>query len=75
VVVHFLHTEQVVGSNPTVTTINMFNYKLVVNEMSPKETLDKAYGNIPKEVGLHVEFDFFRGFRYYWYKLIRKVTR
>jgi hypothetical protein len=43
--------------------------------MKPKETLEKAYGNIPKEVSLHVDLDIVRGFRYYWYRLIRKVTR
>jgi hypothetical protein len=47
--------------------------------MSSKETLDKAYGNMPKEISS--DFDFFswlpvpRGIKYYWYKLIRKVTR
>lgn len=47
--------------------------------MSQKETIDKAYGGIPKEVPGN--FDFFdqlpgwRGFKYYWYKLIRKITR
>jgi len=45
---------------------------------TPKETLDKAYGNMPKEVGYSFDFDFvpgWRGIKYYWYKLIRKVTR
>jgi hypothetical protein len=43
------------------------------------DTLNKAYGGIPKEVGFN--FDIFSGFpvlrsvKYYWYKLIRKVTR
>ena len=47
--------------------------------MSGKETLDRAYGNIPKEVAGN--FDFFdfvptpRGIKYYWFKLIRKITR
>ena len=47
--------------------------------MTQKETLDKAYGNMPKEVGF--DFDLFgwlpswRGIKYYWYKLIRRVTR
>jgi hypothetical protein len=41
--------------------------------MSIKETLDKAYGNIPKEVGfVATEFDIVRGIRYYWLLLIRK---
>jgi len=47
-----------------------------------KETLDKAYGGIPNEVG-HIEmwpnmnFDFFpfRGLKYYLILLIRKITR
>ena len=46
--------------------------------MSSKETLDKAYGNMPKEVGYNMAWDFiptFRGIKYYWHKLIRKVTR
>ena len=46
--------------------------------MSSKETLDKAYGNMPKEVGYSMDLDFiptWRGIKYYWYKLIRKVTR
>ena len=46
---------------------------------TPKETLDKAYGNMPKEVGFGADlFDWMptlRGLKYYWYKLIRKVTR
>jgi hypothetical protein len=47
--------------------------------MSSKETLDKAYGNMPKEVGFAGDLfhwlPTFRGVKYYWYKLIRKVTR
>ena len=46
--------------------------------MSSKETLDKAYGNMPREVGFSVDWGFiptWRGVKYYWYKLIRKVTR
>jgi hypothetical protein len=47
--------------------------------MTQKDTIERAYGNIPKEVG--GDFDFFsflpipRSIKYYWYKLIRKVTR
>ena len=47
--------------------------------MAQKEILNKAYGNIPKEVGY--TFDImsclptFRGIKYYYYILIRKVTR
>ena len=43
-----------------------------------EDTLNKAYGNVPKEVGFSINWDFIptlRGFKYYWYKLIRKVTR
>jgi hypothetical protein len=43
-----------------------------------KDTLDKAYGNMPKEVGYFMDWDMlptWRGIKYYWYKLIRKVTR
>ena len=46
--------------------------------MTTKETLDKAYGNVPKEVGYTMDWNFLptlRGVKYYWYKLIRKVTR
>jgi hypothetical protein len=42
------------------------------------ETLQKAYGNMPKEVGFNVDWEFipgWRGIKYYWYKLIRKATR
>jgi hypothetical protein len=45
---------------------------------TPKETLDKAYGNVPKEIGLNPNFDWFptvRGIKYYWLILIRKFTR
>jgi len=44
--------------------------------MTPKETLDKAYGSMPKEVGFAFELDWVptsRGVKYYWYKLIRKL--
>jgi hypothetical protein len=46
--------------------------------MSSKETLDKAYGNVPKEVGYIEDWNFipvWPGMKYYWYKLIRKATR
>jgi hypothetical protein len=47
--------------------------------MSSKETLDKAYGNVPKEVGFSDSlFDWLptpRGIKYYWYKLKRFITR
>jgi hypothetical protein len=37
-----------------------------------KETLEKAYGSIPKEVGFQLEFPI-RGLKYYWLKLIRRI--
>ena len=46
--------------------------------MSSKDTIDKAYGNMPKEVNFSFELDWIpgaRGLKYYWYKLVRKVTR
>jgi len=47
--------------------------------MSQKDTLDKAYGNMPKEVGYNTDMfawmPTFRGIKYYWYLLVRKVTR
>jgi len=44
---------------------------------SPRETLEKAYGSVPREVGYSVVWDFtpVRGIRYYWHRLIRKITR
>ena len=45
---------------------------------TPKETLDKAYGNVPKEIGFSISWEFvptLRGIKYYWHKLIRKITR
>jgi hypothetical protein len=46
--------------------------------MSIKDTLEKAYGNVPKEPQIVVDLTWFptwRGIKYYWHKLIRKVTR
>ena len=43
-----------------------------------EDTLNKAYGNVPKEVGYVFDLDIvpgWRGIKYYWYKLIRRVTR
>jgi hypothetical protein len=43
-----------------------------------EDTIQKAYGNMPKEVGLNVDWFVlpgWRGIKYYWYKLIRKATR
>ena len=49
------------------------------SSMSQKDVLDRAYGSIPKEVTPGFElFDWlptWRGVKYYWYKLIRKITR
>jgi hypothetical protein len=44
--------------------------------MTPKETLDKAYGSVPKEVGFFADLNWlptYRGVKYYWLKLIRRV--
>jgi hypothetical protein len=46
--------------------------------LTPKEILDKAYGNMPREIGFSVVWDFiptWRGIKYYWHKLIRKIIR
>ena len=64
--------ERHAGSSPAPGTIYRRNC------MSSKETLDKAYGNMPKEVGYTHDWSFiptWRGLKYYWHKLIRKVTR
>ena len=43
------------------------------------ETLQRAYGNMPKEIGFNEDLfswmPTLRGVKYYWHKLIRKVTR
>jgi hypothetical protein len=42
------------------------------------ETLQRAFGHIPKELpGTNFSFDIipFRGIRYYWLLLVRKFTR
>lgn len=41
--------------------------------MKPKEVIDKAYGSVPHEVGVLIDIDIkvFRGFKYYYLKLIR----
>jgi hypothetical protein len=41
-----------------------------------QDTLNKAYGNVPKEIGYAIDWNFIptlRGIRYYWHKLIRKL--
>ena len=46
--------------------------------MTQKEVIEKAYGSIPNEVGFSFELNWFpaiRGIKYYWYKLIRRITR
>jgi hypothetical protein len=46
--------------------------------MSKREdVLNRDYGHIAREVTPTLNFDFivFRGFKYYWYSLIRKITR
>ena len=43
-----------------------------------QDTIDRAYGNMPKEVGFSFDMTWIptlRGFKYYWLKLVRKVTR
>ena len=61
------------GSTPGTRT----NYRR--NCMSKQdETIQRAYGNVPKEIGFSIVWDFlptFRGIKYYWHKLIRKITR
>jgi len=65
--------ERHAGSSPATRTIYRRNC------MSKQEdTLQKAYGNMPKEVGFTNSWDFipsWRGIKYYWHKLIRKITR
>ena len=45
--------------------------------MSSKETLDKAYGSMPKEVGIAGDLmdwvPSWRGVKYYCYKVMRKM--
>ena len=43
-----------------------------------EDTLNKTYGNIPKEVGFDDVFAWvptYRGVKYYWYKFVRSFTR
>jgi hypothetical protein len=46
---------------------------------NPKDTLNKAYGNMPKEVGMNANmFDFIphRPVKYFWLKwIVRKFFR
>lgn len=45
--------------------------------MSTKETLEKAYGNLPKEpvFVFNIDFPFERPLRYFWIKVKRFFTR
>lgn len=47
--------------------------------MSHKDTLDRAYGNIPKEVGYTIDFSFMpfhRPVKYFWLTwIVRKFFR
>ena len=46
--------------------------------MTQKQTIDRAYGSIPKEVTPAFDLDWIpaiRGIKYYWYTMIRKFTR
>ena len=42
-----------------------------------EDVINRAYGHIVKEVNPIISFDItiFRGFKYYWYKLIRKAEQ
>ena len=60
------------GSNPALSTTKE-------SCMTQKETIERAYGNVPKELPGNISFfdwlPTWRGVKYYWYKLIRKITR
>jgi hypothetical protein len=46
--------------------------------MTTNEIIEKAYGNIPKEVGMSFDLSWIptpRGVKYYWLVLVRKFTR
>jgi len=41
-----------------------------------EDVLNRAYGNMPREIGYNGNWDVLpslRGIKYYWYKLIRKL--
>jgi hypothetical protein len=43
-----------------------------------EDVINRAYCNVPKEVGFSGNWDVlpsWRGIRYYWLKLIRKLSR
>lgn len=75
-----LAKQNAVGSSPIVRSILTFiqNSSIIGAMMKVKETIEKAYGNVPKEVGFSVDLSFLptmRGFKYYFLILIRKITR
>ncbi len=42
------------------------------------KVIEKAYGNIPKDVGFNIDMSWVpssRGIKYYWLVLVRKFTR
>jgi hypothetical protein len=46
--------------------------------MSSKETIERAYANVPKEPIPYLNMDWVptsRGVKYYWLKLVRFFTR
>ena len=46
--------------------------------MNSKEVLDRAYSNIPREIGVNYTWEFipaWRGMRYYYLKVKRFFTR
>ena len=46
--------------------------------MTTNEVIEKAYGNIPKDVGINFDLSWIptlRGVKYYWLVLVRKFTR
>jgi hypothetical protein len=48
---------------------------------TPKETVERAYGHIPTEVGIcfpipqPVDLIGWRGLRYYWLRMIRRIRQ
>lgn len=46
--------------------------------MKPKETIEKAYASIPKDIGFVIDTSWiptYRGLKYYWLILLRKVKK
>ena len=46
--------------------------------MKAKDTIEKAYGSIPKEITPYIDLNWVptsRGVKYYWLLLVRKFTR